>query len=59
MDYLLDGGSGLISVTADVAPREMAELVKACHDGDRQAAESINKKVGGMFASWGRGSEKF
>ncbi|CAM9893124.1 unnamed protein product, partial [Laminaria digitata] len=45
MEYLLNGGDGLISVTADVAPREIAELVRACEGGDRQAAEAINAKV--------------
>ncbi|CAN0126320.1 unnamed protein product [Ectocarpus fasciculatus] len=45
MEYCLGGGNGLISVTADVAPREMSELVQACRSGDREAAESINNKV--------------
>ncbi|CAM9546442.1 unnamed protein product [Ectocarpus sp. 13 AM-2016] len=45
MEYCLGGGNGLISVTADVAPREMSELVRACRSGDREAAESINNKV--------------
>ncbi|CAM9525542.1 unnamed protein product [Ectocarpus sp. 6 AP-2014] len=45
MEYCLGGGNGLISVTADVAPREMSELVQACGSGDREAAESINNKV--------------
>ncbi|CAB1103306.1 unnamed protein product [Ectocarpus sp. CCAP 1310/34] len=45
MEYCLGGGDGLISVTADVAPREMSELVRACRSGDREAAESINSKV--------------
>lgn len=45
MEFCLGGGDGLISVTADVAPREMAELVKACRAGERQAAEAVNNKV--------------
>eukprot|EP00752_Nemacystus_decipiens_P016758 g14996.t1 len=45
MEFCLGGGDGLISVTADVAPREMAELVKACQAGDRQTADAINNKV--------------
>lgn len=45
MEFCLGGGDGLISVTADVAPREMAEVVKACRAGDRQTAEAINNKV--------------
>lgn len=45
MEYCLSGGHGLISVSADVAPREMAEVVKACRAGDREAAEAINDKV--------------
>ncbi|CBJ32169.1 dihydrodipicolinate synthase [Ectocarpus siliculosus] len=45
MEYCLGGGNGLISVTADVAPQEMSELVQACRSGDREVAESINNKV--------------
>ncbi|CAM9456179.1 unnamed protein product [Scytosiphon promiscuus] len=45
MEFCLRGGDGLISVTADVAPREMSDLVKACRAGDKAAAESINNKV--------------
>ncbi|CAN0218328.1 unnamed protein product [Pylaiella littoralis] len=45
MEFCLSGGNGLISVSADVAPREMAEMVKACRAGDRPAAEAINNKV--------------
>ncbi|CAM9964296.1 unnamed protein product, partial [Hapterophycus canaliculatus] len=45
MEFCLRGGDGLISVTADVAPREMSDLVKACRAGDRDTAESINNKV--------------
>lgn len=42
MDLMLMGGKGNISVTANVAPREMSELCKAAIAGDRALAESIN-----------------
>ncbi|CAN0450389.1 unnamed protein product [Discosporangium mesarthrocarpum] len=45
MDFVLGGGDGVVSVTADVAPREMSLLMKACLKGARQEAESINSKV--------------
>ena len=48
MEYMLGGGNGVVSVTANVAPREMSELTKACREGDRQAAEMINDKVQGQ-----------
>lgn len=45
MDLMLMGGKGNISVTANVAPREMSELCKAAIAGDRALAESINKPL--------------
>ncbi len=45
MDLMLMGGKGNISVTANVAPREMSELCKVAIAGDRALAESINKPL--------------
>jgi len=39
------GGHGLISVTANVAPREMAELCAAALAGDLPTARAINRRL--------------
>jgi len=45
MALMLAGGKGNISVTANVAPRAMAELCKASMAGDIKTAIAINNKV--------------
>ena len=45
MALMLCGGAGNISVTANVAPRQMHELCKAAMAGDIAAAVAINNKV--------------
>lgn len=45
MALMLAGGKGNISVTANVAPRAMAELCKASMGGDLKTAIAINNKV--------------
>jgi len=42
MDMILAGGKGNISVTANVAPAQMAEMCKAAAKGDKVKAESYN-----------------
>ena len=42
MEFILLGGKGNISVTANVAPKEMHELCKAAIAGDRETASRIN-----------------
>jgi len=42
MDYILGGGDGCISVTANVAPNAMHRLVEACRAGDAAQAAEIN-----------------
>jgi 4-hydroxy-tetrahydrodipicolinate synthase len=39
------GGHGVISVTANVAPREMAELCAAALAGDMKSARAINNRL--------------
>lgn len=41
-EFLLRGGDGVISVTANIAPREMSELCRACRDGDAESAGRID-----------------
>jgi 4-hydroxy-tetrahydrodipicolinate synthase len=41
-EFMLLGGDGVISVTANVAPRAMHELCAAARGGQRDAAERID-----------------
>jgi 4-hydroxy-tetrahydrodipicolinate synthase len=41
-EFILAGGVGVISVTANVAPRQMHEMCKAALAGDRSAAEACD-----------------
>jgi 4-hydroxy-tetrahydrodipicolinate synthase len=45
MELMLAGGQGNISVTANVAPRLMAELCAKAMAGDRPGAEALNEKL--------------
>lgn len=45
MELMLMGGKGVISVTANVAPRAMHELCEAALAGDRARAEAINRRL--------------
>ena len=45
LPFLLMGGHGVISVTANVAPKLMAEMVKAALAGDIQAARERNDRL--------------
>ena len=44
-EFCLYGGDGVISVTANVAPRLMAEMIAAATVGDRNRAETINEQL--------------
>ncbi|WP_303901948.1 4-hydroxy-tetrahydrodipicolinate synthase [Thiohalomonas denitrificans] len=45
MELMLMGGKGNVSVTANVAPRQMHEMCAAAIAGDREKAEAINRKL--------------
>ena len=45
MESILAGGQGVISVTANVAPRLMHDMCEAALAGDRKKAEEINGKL--------------
>ena len=47
-EFILQGGQGVISVTANVAPLLMAEMCKAALAGDRERAEAIDAKLQGL-----------
>jgi 4-hydroxy-tetrahydrodipicolinate synthase len=48
MDFVLRGGDGVISVTANVAPADMHEMITAARDGDRERASKINQRLTGL-----------
>ena len=48
MEFMLAGGHGVISVTANVAPRAMREMCVAALAGDKAAATAINNKLMGL-----------
>ena len=47
-EFMLRGGQGVISVTANIVPEQMSELCAAAMRGDRQAAVSINDRLAGL-----------
>jgi len=50
-ESLLLGGHGDISVTANVVPRDMAELCRAAIAGDRATAEAIDARIGALHVA--------
>lgn len=44
-DFLKAGGNGVISVTANVKPKDMADFCEACEQSDYQEAERINQQL--------------
>ncbi len=48
MEFILRGGKGNISVTANVAPKLMHDLCAAALAGDRETAQAINDKLSGL-----------
>ncbi|MGE0080678.1 MAG: 4-hydroxy-tetrahydrodipicolinate synthase [Thiohalomonadaceae bacterium] len=48
MELILMGAKGDISVTANVAPRDMHEMCAAARAGDRARAEAINQRLMGL-----------
>jgi 4-hydroxy-tetrahydrodipicolinate synthase len=48
--YILLGGHGVISVTANVAPKLMSEMCAAARRGDLPTARAINERLSGLHA---------
>ena len=48
MEFMLMGGKGDISVTANVAPRAMHDMCAAALAGDRAGAEAINSRLAAL-----------
>ena len=47
-EILLAGGKGVISVTANVAPRQMHDMCEAAITGDREQAEAIDARLAAL-----------
>ncbi len=47
-DFLLQGGHGVISVTANVAPGLMHEMVALALAGEREAAKDVDARLAGL-----------
>jgi 4-hydroxy-tetrahydrodipicolinate synthase len=50
-EFVLRGGQGVISVTANVAPRLMHEMCRAALRGDPEAAHAIDAKLQGLHSA--------
>ncbi len=48
MEIILQGGKGVISVTANAAPKMMHAMCEAALQGDRETAESLNQQLEGL-----------
>ncbi|MFD2112436.1 4-hydroxy-tetrahydrodipicolinate synthase [Thiorhodococcus fuscus] len=44
-EFILQGGDGVISVTANIAPRKMQAMCEAALAGDRAGAERVNRDL--------------
>jgi 4-hydroxy-tetrahydrodipicolinate synthase len=47
-EFVLQGGQGVVSVTANVAPSLMHEMCKAALAGDREVAIAVNARLDGL-----------
>ena len=47
-EFVLNGGNGVISVTANVAPAAMHEMIAAALQGDAERAAAVDKKLHGL-----------
>jgi 4-hydroxy-tetrahydrodipicolinate synthase len=50
-EFLANGGHGVISVTANIAPKQMADMCNAALSKNFQLAEKINKKIAGLHSA--------
>lgn len=48
LDFLIAGGDGVISVTANVAPRAMSELCRLAREGDIDTARALDASLEGL-----------
>jgi len=48
MEFMLQGGDGVISVTNNIAPKAMSDMCAAALAGDRAKAEELNQPLTGL-----------
>lgn len=48
MEFMLQGGNGVISVTNNIAPKQMAQMCAHALAGEREQAEAIDKQLQGL-----------
>ncbi|CAO5678083.1 MAG: 4-hydroxy-tetrahydrodipicolinate synthase [Holosporales bacterium] len=53
MDYLKEGGSGCISVTANIVPKQCADIMYAFKEGDFDKASCMNKDIAPLHFALG------
>lgn len=53
MEAIFEGATGVISVAANVAPRQMSALCQAALSGDRPRATALNDELSGLFSQLG------
>src|SRR3989338_10704862 len=51
MDFMLQGGRGVISVTANVAPKKVHDLCEASLAGDREKASNIDQTLAPLYSA--------
>ena len=47
-EFILRGGDGVISVTANVAPRSMHDMVELALKGDKEGSKAIDDRLAGL-----------
>lgn len=52
-DFMLEGGAGVISVTANIAPRAMRDLCEAATGGDADTAREIDGRLAAFHSAQG------
>ena len=52
-DYICGGGDGVISVTANIAPKRMSEMIKAALSGDTKRTRKLDSTLRGMHTAQG------
>ncbi|MFT2091158.1 4-hydroxy-tetrahydrodipicolinate synthase [Paraglaciecola sp. 2405UD69-4] len=50
-EFLLNGGHGVISVTANIAPKQMAEMCNAAKNKEFELAKQIDKQIEGLHSA--------
>ena len=50
-EFLANGGHGVISVTANLVPKQMADMCNASRAKDFQLAAKIDKQIGGLHSA--------